>query len=194
MNRRQEALDSLLRALALDPLSLPIMNSIAFKYLDLGMVEEAMQMDEEMLALDPGFAAAYWNRGVIYSHQEQFDAAIREFNQAVELSGGMPPTLAMLAYAYAKSGDEARALTVLAELEGLREPSRHGYAPPLLIAYVHEGLGKTDDALEWLERAFTERDGWLVYVNTFPRFESLRNEPRFQDILRRLELPKSNHD
>ena len=193
MHRHPEALSSLMRAHALDPLSLPIMNSIAFKHFDLGQFEEAIQQDQEMLALDPNFAAAHWSLGVVYMHQGQLDAAIEELTQSVELSAGMPPTLAMLAYAHAKSGDEARALAVLAELKGLREPSNPGYAPPLLIAYVYEGLGMTDDALDWLEQAFEERDGWLVYLNSFPRFESLRGEPRFQDILRRLDLPQNDH-
>jgi tetratricopeptide (TPR) repeat protein len=103
----------------------------------------------------------------------------------------MPPTLAMLAYAYAKSGDEANALALLDELKNLRETPGRGYAPPLLIAYIYEGLGRVEEALDWLELAMEERDGWLVYLNAFPRFESLRNESRFKDILSRLQLPDS---
>lgn len=86
------------------------------------------------------------------------------------------------------------ALAILDELKSLGEESRQGYAPPLLIAYVYEGLGRTADALDWLERAMDERDGWLVYLNTFPRFESLRSEARFKDILRRLQLPENDHN
>ena len=103
----------------------------------------------------------------------------------------MPSTLAMLAYAYAKSGDETNALSILEELKNLRKSPGRGYAPPLLIAYIHEGLGRVDEALDWLELAMEERDGWLVYLNSFPRFESLRNEARFKDILSRLQLPEN---
>jgi hypothetical protein len=56
---------------------------------------------------------------------------------------------------------------------------------------VYEGLGKTEAALDWLEKALTERDGWLVFLNSYPRFEALRDEPRFKDILDRLGLPQS---
>lgn len=184
-----ESLDSALRALSLDPLSLPIMNSVAFKYVVLERFQEAIQMNEEMLSLDPDFAAAHWNLGLIHMIHQRFEAAIGEFSQSVELSGEMPSTLAGLGYAYAKSGSDEQALLILEKLKSFREPTQRGYAPALQIAYVYEGLGRTDDALDWLEQAFEERDGWLIYLNIFPRFESLRHEARFQDMLRRLNLP-----
>jgi len=184
------ALDSALHALSLDPLSLPIMNLVAFTYLDLGMFAEAIQMDQEMLAMDPSFAAAHWNLGVIHMLQGRFEEALEELGQSVEYSGGMPTTLAIQAYAYAISGDEETALAILAELEGRRQSPGPGYVSPVLIACVYEGLGRTDEALNWLERAITERDGWLVFMNAFPAFDSLRREPRFEDILRRVGLPE----
>jgi len=186
------ALNSALHALSLDPLSLPIMNLVAFAYLDQEMFAEAIQMDEEMLAMNPGFAAAHWNLGIIHMLHGRFEEAIEELGQSVEYSGGIPPTLAIQAYAYAKSGDEANALSILAELESRRESPGSSYASAVLIAYVYEGLGKTEDAFNWLEKAFMERDGWLVFLNSFPRFESMRGEPRFKDILHRLGLPESD--
>lgn len=183
------ALTPALHALSLDPLSLPVMNLVAFRYLDQKMFTEAIEMDKEMFALDPNFGPAHWNLGIVRMLSGRYGEALGELSLAVEYSGRLPPTLAVLAHAYAKSGDEANALTLLAELESLRESPGRGYGSPLLIAYVYEGLGKTEEALNWLERAVTERDGWLVYLNAFPRFESLRDEPRFKDILRRLGLP-----
>jgi len=184
------ALDAALKALSLDPLSLPIMNSVAFKYLTRGMYAEAEQMAEKMIAMDPGFTAAYWNLGIIQLLRGRLEAAIDYLTQSVERSGHLPPSLAMLAYAYAKSGDENRALAILEELKSLRDQPGRGYAPPLLIAYVYEGLGRVGDALDWLDKAVEERDGWLVYLNSFPRFESLRGEARFKEILQRLQLPE----
>jgi tetratricopeptide (TPR) repeat protein len=183
------ALSSALQALALDPLSLPIMNLVAYTYAHQKMYAEAIQMDEEILAMDPGFAAAHWNLGFIHTVHGRFEKAIDELSQAVEYSGGMPSTLAMLAYAYIKSGNEASALELLAELESRRELPGRGYVSPVLIAHVYEGLGRSEDALNWLEKGYTERDGWLIFLNTYPRFASLRGEPEFQDILHRLGLP-----
>jgi len=183
------AVESALHALSLDPLSLPIMNLVAFSYLERGMFAEATRMDEEMLALDPTFAAAHWNLGIIHLLHGQFEEANEHLRRAVEFSGSMPSTLAVQAHAYAKSGDDARALAVLAELEARREAPQPGYVSPLLIAYAYEGLGRTEAALDWLDTAVAERDGWLVLLNAFPRFESLRDEPRFRDIQRRVGLP-----
>ena len=96
------ALESALHALSLDPLSLPIMNRVAFSYLDHGMFNEAIQMDKEMLSMNPGFAAAHWNLGIIYMFQGHWEKAIELLEQSVEDSGRMAPTLAILAHAHAK--------------------------------------------------------------------------------------------
>ena len=183
-----KALDSALHALSLDPLSLPIMNLVAFTYIDQGLFAEAMQMDQEMLSMDPGFGPAHWNLGIIHMLQGRFEEARQELAQSVEYSGGLTSTLAIQAYAHAVSGDETTARAILSELESRRQSPGRGYASPVLIACVYEGLGQTDEALNWLEQAITERDGWLVSINSFPRFESLRGDPRFESILRRVGL------
>jgi len=183
------ALDSALRALALDPLSLPIMNLVAFTYLDRQMFAEAIRMDEEMIAMDSTFAAAHWNLGIIHTLHERYEQAEAALAKAVEYSGGLPSSLAMQAYACARSGDDARALEILAELESRKDSAARGYVAPVLIAHVYEGLGNTEAAINWLEQAVIERDGWLVFLNAYPRFESLRGEPRFQDIIDRVGLP-----
>lgn len=183
------ALDSALQALSLDPLSLPLMNRVAFTYFTRGMYDEAIRMDEEMLALNPGFAPAHWNLGIVDMARGRYQPAIEALGRAVEYSGGMPSTLAALAYACARSGNEEQARAILAQLEQRRESPEHGYAPPLLIAYVYEGLGQTEATFSWLERAIEERDGWLTNLATFPPFESVRDDPRFKDILRRVGLP-----
>ena len=170
------------------------MNLVAFTYLDQEMFAEAIQMDQEILAMDPGFAAAHWNLGVIHMLHGRFEQAIEELDQTVEYSGGMPSTLAIQAYTHARSGDEAGALEILAELESRRESPNRGYVAPVLIAHVYEGLGKTEDAINWLEEALVERDGWLTLLNAYPRFESLRGDTRFQEILDRVGLPSTDRD
>jgi serine/threonine-protein kinase len=185
-----QALESALYTLSLDPLSLPIMNLVAFSYLVQGKFVEATDMDKEMLSLDPRFEAAHWNLGVIYLLQERFEEAVEALGGAIEISEGLPPAVATHGYALARAGDEVGALAALAELEARRDNPAQGYASPVLIALVHEGLGRKDEAFAWLETAFEERDGWLLLMNSFPRFESLRDDPRFLDLLRRLDLPK----
>jgi tetratricopeptide (TPR) repeat protein len=166
------------------------MNLVAFSYMDRGMLDEAMKVDREMLSMNPRFAAAHWNLGIIHMLQGQREQAIGQLEQSVEDSGRMPPTLAILANAHAKSGDRESALALLAELEEVRASPERGYASPVLMAYVYEGLGEAALAMDWLELAVTERDGWLTNLNSFPRFDSLRDQPRFRDVLRRVNLPE----
>jgi TolB-like protein/tetratricopeptide (TPR) repeat protein len=185
-------LDAALKALSLDPLSLPITNAVAMRYFSLGKLGEAEKTAERMIDLDPDFAPAHWVMGLVHMFNGRYDAAIEELTRSVELSGGVPSTLAALAYANAKSGNTSKALELLEQLKSLGELSQQGHVPALQIAYVYEGLGRTEDALDWLDRAFELRDGWLVHLNGFPRFESLREEERFQGLLRRMNLPKGS--
>jgi adenylate cyclase len=183
------ALEPALHALSLDPLSLPLMNRIAFTYFTQGMFEEAIRMDEEMLALNPEFAPAHWNLGIVDIALGRYQQAIESLGRSVEYSDGIPSTLAAQAHALARAGDRAQARAILAQLEHGSGHTGRGYAPPLLIAYVHEGLGDTEETFAWLERAISERDSWLTSLGTFPPFESVRDDPRFRDILRRIGLP-----
>jgi Flp pilus assembly protein TadD len=115
----------------------------------------------------------------------KYKEAIAECQKAVSLSGGEPSTLAGLGHAYAVSGKRAEAQRVLAELKDL---SKRRYVAPLQIALIFAGLGDKVQALEWLERAYEDRSYRLTWVKADPPFDSLHNEPRFQDLLRRMGL------
>lgn len=185
-------LDTALEALSLDPLSLPITHAVAMRHFSLGNLEEAKKTADRMVELDPDFAPAHWVMGLVNMVDGRYETAIEELTQSVELSGGIPSTLAALAYANAKSGNTSQALELLEQLKSLGGLPQRGPAPALQIAYVYEGLGRNEDALDWLDQAFEQRDPWLIHLNGFPRFESLREEERFNDLLRRLNLPESS--
>jgi len=85
----------------------------------------------------------------------------------------------------AKSGKQAEARGLLAELLKL---STERNVPPSHIAMLYNGLGERDKALEWLERGFEERDPKMVFLKVDPKWDNLRNEPRFADLMRRLKL------
>jgi hypothetical protein len=86
---------------------------------------------------------------------------------------------------YAVSGRKADALRVLDELERL---SKQRHVSPCLIAFIHAGLGQTDPAFQWLEKAYEERSAWLVYAKVDPKYDNLRSDPRFSNLLRRVGL------
>jgi predicted nucleic acid-binding protein len=83
----------------------------------------------------------------------------------------------------AKSGRRAEAR---AELEGLLKLSKERYVPPYNIAMVYNGLGKHEEARAWLERGYREREPRMVFLKVEPKWNNLRDDPRFQDVLRRV--------
>jgi tetratricopeptide (TPR) repeat protein len=92
--------------------------------------------------------------------------------------------LAALGYAYAVTGQRGAAQQVLAELQEL---ARHKYISSYDVATIYAGLGEQEQALAWLERAYEERSGWLaLWLKVDPKFDSLRREEQFRDLLRRV--------
>jgi tetratricopeptide (TPR) repeat protein len=87
---------------------------------------------------------------------------------------------------YAQSGRKDEARTILNELKGHSSPNQ--FRSPFEIALVYTGLGENDQAMEWLEKAKTERDPFLIYIKTDPNFDSLRGERRFQAVLQGMGL------
>jgi TolB-like protein/DNA-binding winged helix-turn-helix (wHTH) protein len=112
--------------------------------------------------------------------------AIAEYQKAVEMSNGDQDPLAGLAHALAAVGRRAEAEVILRDLQ---RNSKHVYPSPYLIAAIHAGLGQTDPAFEWLERAFQEHSWDIAWqIKADPRIDNLRSDPRFQSLLRRAGL------
>jgi Flp pilus assembly protein TadD len=92
-----------------------------------------------------------------------------------------------LAQAYAAQGRDSEARNVLAELEEL---SGKQYVPAHMVAIVYAALGEKDEAFLWLEKDYQIRDAELVWINIEPGFDPLRDDPRFQELLRRMNFPQ----
>jgi len=122
---------------------------------------------------------------LVYAQQKDFPTAIKELQKADVLFRGNPLVLGALGYAYAASGDEIRARTVLLRLEN---QARQQYVDPEAFALVYAGLENKDKAFEWLNKAIDDREGWVTFINVEPMLDSLRLDPRFEDLLRRLGL------
>lgn len=184
--RFAEAFSELKRALDLDPLSL-IMNA------NLGMTlflarryDEAVVQSRKTLELDSRFVQAHTVLGRTYEQKGMHQEAITEFRAGTEYDPSNPMPLADLGKAYALSGNKAEARQVLAELQ--KRPKKRPVSPGLL-ATVYLALGEKEQALASLEEAY-EAHGYPVYIflNVDPRFDSLRSEPRFQQLVRRIGL------
>ncbi|MEE9234358.1 MAG: tetratricopeptide repeat protein, partial [Candidatus Acidoferrales bacterium] len=185
LGRHEEAIAEIKRAQELDPLSLIISRNVATMLWRARRYDEAIEKAEKALQLDPDFAATHTVLGLAYVEKEMYEQAIAELEKAKALSGNRPSF--SLAYAYARAGKRTEALR---ELEGLLELAKREYTYLGGIAFVYGALGEKDRAFEWLERAYRERGHHMARLKVDPSFDSLRDDPRFQDLLRRVGLPE----
>jgi len=174
-------------ALDLDPLSPAINTDAGITAYFQGNVDEATRFYQKTLEIDPLFVAAYVPLGGAYLRGRKFDKALEVLGRASMFSSGHPITVAALGYAYAMSGRSEDAVNMLELLLNRRDEGE--YVSPYWIAVLYMGLEKADQALEWLEKALKERDGYMVFINVEPIFESLRSHPSFKAILTKMNLP-----
>jgi TolB-like protein/class 3 adenylate cyclase/Tfp pilus assembly protein PilF len=183
--RSQEAIAEGARAVELDPLSL-IINALNGYHLHLARRDdEAIARLKKTVELDSNFWIAHQFLGMAYIEKKMYPEAISEFSQAVKLSGGNSEPLALNGYASVLSGDTAKGRAVLQELKSL-ESQR--YVPPSNLALLSYVLGEKDEAFSWLEKAYQDRDIRLCRLKVDSKWDSMRSEPRFVEILKRIGL------
>jgi eukaryotic-like serine/threonine-protein kinase len=185
--RLSEALAEIKRAAELDPLSLTWNEQLGGVYAGLRQYDQAIAQWQKTLEIDPKYWVAHRNLGVVYAYQGKHNEAITEFQKAVTDSAGSAYSIGYLGYGYSVAGRRSEAEKKITELRG---QSRHKFIPSLSVAVIYTGLGDKDRAFEWLQKAYQEREGWLVwYFILDPEFDSLRSDARYGDLLQRLGLP-----
>jgi serine/threonine-protein kinase len=181
----REAAAELERVLDTDPLSLFLRWWLVVMWLLSRDTERARVESERMVALDASHTLAHQALGTSLLFQGDAAAAVEQFGNAADLAGRPSWLLGWLGFAYAAAGrpDDARAL-----LTELSERSKTSYVQPTAIAFVCLGLGDVDGAFRRLDEAIDVRDPWIVPIRTFPPFDPLRSDPRFDGLLRRMNL------
>ena len=182
--RFDESLAEIDRAHRIDPVSLMINADMGWLSFFARRHDRAIEQLRKTIEMDPNFALAYWLLGLNKEQKGQLEEATAEFRKAVSLSQDIPFALASLGHVLGRSGKRDEAVAALEEL--LRLSSRR-YVSPHSIATVYVGLGQTNEALEWLNRAADERANWITFLNVDPVFDPLRDEPRFRKIAERLK-------
>ena len=181
----EHALFEMKLAEQLDPLSNIINTELGWILFLVGEYDSAIEQYRAAVELDPEFAAAHWRLSEGYLQKRMFDKAIGEIKLAIELSGSSTQMLARLAYAYAVSGKRCEALEVL---KSLNESAELRYVSPYDIAIIYAGLSEKEMALDWLERGYREHTLGLTFLKVEPAFNSLRDDPRLSNLLRRVGL------
>ncbi len=188
-----QALAEAKRAVELDPLSLLANIFLGWIYLFTGRPNNALAQVQKMLEIEPRYYAAYWLKGSIYMAGGMFEEALEAYEKAC-LFGKTHLNLSYLGCAYGLLGRRAEALQTLDELLEMRERQ---YAAAMHVARIYSGIGDTDKAFEWLNKAVDERNGELVFVDTLTKVgtgnlmgRNLRDDSRFKDLLLRIGLPE----
>ena len=177
--RFDDALAQMRVASDADPLSFTLNTNIAVIHYLARAFEAGEELCLRALEINPHHEPAHFALGLIHQQRGRADHAVAEFEKAASISRGEPHVIAALG-ALEQNRDR---LQQLAELSLTRGVS------PVHFATVHAALGENDSAFEWLDRAIGTRSGWLVYVPTEPRFDSLRHDVRFKALLQKLGWP-----
>jgi TolB-like protein/DNA-binding winged helix-turn-helix (wHTH) protein/Tfp pilus assembly protein PilF len=176
--RFDEALLHLRRAQELDPLAPEISMDIAHLFNFSRQYDKAIPQYLKTIEMDPNFARVHVRLASAYQNKGMYQEALAELKK-VNAEGGQ------LAYAYALAGERDQAQKMLNDL---KELSKQQYVSPFDFALIYKGLGDKGQAFEWLNKTFDENPYRLSMIKVNPRFDSLRSDPRFDELLRRMKL------
>jgi tetratricopeptide (TPR) repeat protein len=186
LGRQKDALDQIRRAQALDPLSLIINTAVGRVLYFSRQYDLAISAFRNVFDLDPHFARAHTHLGTVYAARGLFVDALREFEEARRLSEFDPYLEGLIGYTHAMSGDTRKAQGLLHSLRQQSDSNR--YVPAFTIALIHIGLGDTDSAFEWLDKAWRDRSTYMAFAKSEPLLDHLRSDRRFGKLLRLMKL------
>jgi len=187
MNRRQEWVAESQWAVDLDPFEPGLLTCLAWHHLYAGQYDQAVAQSQKVLRAEPDYWWAIINLAWAYEQKGMYPEAIAQFERSFTQWPGSSLALASLAHSYARAGRKQEALKALAQLQA---QAKKGFVPAYDLATVYAGLGDTDQAFAWLDKAFEERDAFLVHVRWDPKFDNLHADPRFKELIRRIGLPQ----
>jgi serine/threonine-protein kinase len=186
LRRFDEAVEQVVLARDLDPLSLIVSSNVGWVYYRARRNGEAIAEFERGLALDPTYLQSHMRLADAYLMAGRFDDAVAEGETVARLSSRSVADLMLLERTKLLAG---RPNEFKRRLEDLIDLSSKGYASPAAIANAFFSVGRNDEGFLWLERAFTERTNNMAYLAVEPVYDGVREDPRFQALLRAINLP-----
>jgi DNA-binding winged helix-turn-helix (wHTH) protein/Tfp pilus assembly protein PilF len=171
-------------ALKLDPLDDSVNQYLGWHHLHARQFDRAIAQLEKTLANNPDFFLARVTLGMAYEQKGEVARGIEEFKKAYKLEKNAI-VLGFLGHAYARAGNIGEAQKILEELEEL---AKRIYVPPFSIGLIYTALGQNTQAFEWFEKAYAAQNEWLNWWKVTPEVDSLRADPRFTELMIRLNL------
>ena len=186
MGRKQEGLAEIQKGIEIDPLAPVIYSSSSWVARSIGDYDRAQKDADRALEIDPGFPRALLSKVQAYIEQGQGVEALKYAHEAILASENGVEYRAWLGYACGRLGKRREAMKIVTDL---LELSKHEFVPPILIAIIYGGLGEKDKAFGWLEKVYHEHAGDLIYLNVECAWKLLRDDPRFEALVRKVGLP-----
>ncbi|HYT20700.1 MAG TPA: protein kinase [Candidatus Polarisedimenticolia bacterium] len=185
---REHALLHYRRAVELEPLNLNANDNLASEYFFTKQYDQAIEQAKKTLEIDPNFADAHSRLSFMYRFTGKYDLWLEEWEKAARLNNDSEDIARVEAAKreYPKSGYRGAIKRVVSLLE---EQAKRIYIDPAWIAANYAFLGEKDRAFSWLEKAYVEKSGFVSSIKSAPEFDSLRSDPRYADLLKRMGLP-----
>jgi tetratricopeptide (TPR) repeat protein len=178
------------KALELDPLSSPLNNYMGMTYLLAGDYQKSVQQLQHTIDLDPTFPLAHFFLASALTEIGKYEQAIEEMQRGALLSGASPEQASAVTAewltAFRTGGPNGYWQK---NLQATLWQQEHGGAGTLDLASAYARVGDKQKSLEWLQKAYEERNGDITLVNSYPDYKSLRGDPRFSALLKRIGLP-----
>jgi tetratricopeptide (TPR) repeat protein len=187
--RAEECVASLRQAIAFGPLSAPLNAFLCYCLCFTRRFEDAIIAGRKAVLGAPESCLAHVCLGNALVFQAQYDDALIHLDQARSLSHDSKHALGFWGYACAMAGLREKAEQALSKLTSL---PRHEYVPSYFVGLIHLGLGHTDVAIDWLNRACDERSHWVIFLNSEPAFDGVHEHPRFKDLLEKIRLKNAS--
>jgi len=185
--RVQEAIAEAKQALELDPLSVAANPFLCMAYLCSRQYEQMAAHARRTIELYPDHPTSHWALGWAALETSDHDLAIAEFKHAVESSGGASLFRAMVVEAYAVAGHREEAQRMLGEL---LQNSARAYVTPYMVGRIYAALDQRDEAFRCLQMGWQERAAWMPFLKMDPRMDVLRSDPRFVQLMGKINFPR----
>ncbi len=186
VGRYDDAEAEIRRAIETDTFSPTARTALAWRvYASARRYDQATQELTQLIGFDPNYGMAHRRLGICYILQGRYEEGLAEVRSGIPSVDPGPLALADLGHALAVVGRKSEAVAVLKELQQFSEKY---YVDAARIALIHVGLGEKDQALSQLQKAYEQRDVGLVVLRADPRYDPLRDDPRFRELLRKMRL------
>jgi len=183
--RRDQAWDAIRRARSFEPNSAVLLTQEGLLWLEAGRLDDAERAARQALTAQADYATAHWLIGLCLEQRGQLTEAEKKFREVLAVRPRDGRCIPALGHVLAKQGKRAQVAPII---EQLREQLDRGRAVQYSLALVHAGLGEPEAALDWLEKAYGAHDSSIAYLYVEPRFRLLREHPRFQALVNRLNI------